>query len=1311
VNEHCDADVKPDSDSNAVDTSSMPDPASLLKVSTKTLNDSEVGTKAIEADNKNSVVFERSKSSSTTEEATVSEPAVADVSVVEESRVSTVDDDVVSPSSILPSNELDSKDIDDMATITASLPPNLSSSKTTIRKTTKIGTAVVEIKTASTLTEVTASTNNTKLSSLDGISTTRKISHKSSDTTTTAKDSSPEVNPLESEQLTPQHDPSNNTNEKSSTVSSSTALSALSPLLNSHHHNTRTRRSSRKQNQEDNGDGSTIPSEDEKASKKKLKNMESLSANDCSKITGKVKLPSKKDPQCLSSYSKKNDSKSNENASSSLVLSSPVSTSVNTAVEPVTDTRKECCLKDEEVTEKIAPNENEADHQVSNCSYSNLKDNRSKGHIANFAAVAAVNTSTKVGAKSPKQGKEEKLVSTATMATITTRAKSHSESLLVQEKSVDSSPLTRKKSLEQKKQEQQSSTIISSKKSTSNSRSGRNICTPPKRQHDQQQISSSQRRKISGGSGSTHHASHNTPTGARISRSGRTVKVPQFHDEIEQGDQLKRSNRNYYSSNKSSNNNNSNISKYSSTKKGFDGDEDSMVSKKKKKKKEYENDEDVKESSSNKKSSLPLSSSKNDGSDEQQQFSSGKDKKEQLPSGKDKKDKEEQLSGGKDKNDRKEQQQLSSAKDKKDRKEQQQLSIEKQNTADSNCKDKKKVTSSNDITNSSKVATVKVKTCVQVKDKKDSLLDKAKHTVIEKGKKKNNAAAMSAVAGNPSQCSARDGDDLHDDESKKESKKIPASLTISSMPLSSSLSLSISVANESESDINHVTKIEAVNPKLDNIDEALSATTGQGGIADSEKKCNSSSYTIAEAVPHTAKRLSKQPPTQQQQHQEKHDVSVVNPTNIAQSKVTTPTIARIVVKKIATMKQKEEHIIMIDNSNDKNKIVEEDDVIDLAADDVEKDEAKHVLSKEKLSTPESIRVINSSNQSKTIISKQYEGNSVTGVKTNKEKCSISTSTKLKKEANTLDQNNADFSVGATIPLNSSLGSSNATTTSGIAVSATNKKNQFACLGSDTLVTDKCIQNNSSAAGVKPAESSAKGEVTMDVDCNIVYVGSNSRHIPAPTAVATTSVSLVKYSAPQSKLIAESAGGVAAIAAAEGKAAPVDNEDKNLKAPQVTAKDISSSLPTTKAVAATIVTENAVTSSTASDASTAASGCLQGNNIASKAVAVTPSSAIPSNPLKVPRRKPGARECMQISRRFGVQVIPDKYMETLLDYCTRGKVEHLIRMRERLDEHYRMLEGQLAGLEDMVKITGESDIVAPPEETDDGSHPTTAVGGS
>ena len=36
--------------------------------------------------------------------------------------------------------------------------------------------------------------------------------------------------------------------------------------------------------------------------------------------------------------------------------------------------------------------------------------------------------------------------------------------------------------------------------------------------------------------------------------------------------------------------------------------------------------------------------------------------------------------------------------------------------------------------------------------------------------------------------------------------------------------------------------------------------------------------------------------------------------------------------------------------------------------------------------------------------------------------------------------------------------------------------------------------------------------------------------------------------------------------------------------------------------------------------------------------------------KVPRRKPGARECMQISRRFGVRVIPDKYMVSLLEFA-------------------------------------------------------------
>jgi hypothetical protein len=97
------------------------------------------------------------------------------------------------------------------------------------------------------------------------------------------------------------------------------------------------------------------------------------------------------------------------------------------------------------------------------------------------------------------------------------------------------------------------------------------------------------------------------------------------------------------------------------------------------------------------------------------------------------------------------------------------------------------------------------------------------------------------------------------------------------------------------------------------------------------------------------------------------------------------------------------------------------------------------------------------------------------------------------------------------------------------------------------------------------------------------------------------------------------------------------------------------------------------------------------------------------PTKVPRRKPGARECMQISRRFGVRVIPDRYMDTLLDYCTRGKVEHLIRMRERLDEHSRFLESQLGGLEALVREKGESDAVVPPlpDRPDNKPHPSPA----
>ena len=49
---------------------------------------------------------------------------------------------------------------------------------------------------------------------------------------------------------------------------------------------------------------------------------------------------------------------------------------------------------------------------------------------------------------------------------------------------------------------------------------------------------------------------------------------------------------------------------------------------------------------------------------------------------------------------------------------------------------------------------------------------------------------------------------------------------------------------------------------------------------------------------------------------------------------------------------------------------------------------------------------------------------------------------------------------------------------------------------------------------------------------------------------------------------------------------------------------------------------------------------------------------------------------------------------LQDYCRRGKVEHLIRMRERLEEHSMFLQEHIAGLEALVQEKGESDVVVP-----------------
>ena len=85
----------------------------------------------------------------------------------------------------------------------------------------------------------------------------------------------------------------------------------------------------------------------------------------------------------------------------------------------------------------------------------------------------------------------------------------------------------------------------------------------------------------------------------------------------------------------------------------------------------------------------------------------------------------------------------------------------------------------------------------------------------------------------------------------------------------------------------------------------------------------------------------------------------------------------------------------------------------------------------------------------------------------------------------------------------------------------------------------------------------------------------------------------------------------------------------------------------------------------------------------------------SDTSKSSRRKPGARECIQAAKRFGVQIIPEKTIGVLVDYCQRGKLEHLIKMREKLDDHSRFLELQLAELEVLVKQKGESKTTVPP----------------
>jgi hypothetical protein len=72
----------------------------------------------------------------------------------------------------------------------------------------------------------------------------------------------------------------------------------------------------------------------------------------------------------------------------------------------------------------------------------------------------------------------------------------------------------------------------------------------------------------------------------------------------------------------------------------------------------------------------------------------------------------------------------------------------------------------------------------------------------------------------------------------------------------------------------------------------------------------------------------------------------------------------------------------------------------------------------------------------------------------------------------------------------------------------------------------------------------------------------------------------------------------------------------------------------------------------------------------------------------------------MSRKWGADVIEQKYFDILMDCSKRGKVDHLICMRERMDDHARFLETQLAGLEALAQERGEGDSTIARSQQDD-----------
>jgi hypothetical protein len=150
---------------------------------------------------------------------------------------------------------------------------------------------------------------------------------------------------------------------------------------------------------------------------------------------------------------------------------------------------------------------------------------------------------------------------------------------------------------------------------------------------------------------------------------------------------------------------------------------------------------------------------------------------------------------------------------------------------------------------------------------------------------------------------------------------------------------------------------------------------------------------------------------------------------------------------------------------------------------------------------------------------------------------------------------------------------------------------------------------------------------------------------APPIVEPDDVAPIEEVATSDVLTATATG-----ASLPSEAPPIEDDKK--------AEDVSDELPPPPAeptVVAPVVLPPATTAPisnetmgpppTATDLTPVAEPLHQAPTVTSAPISHVDAEPAPTS--RVPRRKPGARECMQISRRFGAQVIPQKYVQILM----------------------------------------------------------------